>query len=63
MHRQNRGHAPEETRTRLEALGNARMRAQNARNGAGDNQLGVRLGEIRELARKLKTDHDLSCRW
>ena len=51
---------PEETLTQLEALGNEKMRTQNTRNGAGDNQFGVRLGEIRKLAKKIKTNHELA---
>ncbi|MFQ5629066.1 MAG: DNA alkylation repair protein [bacterium] len=49
-----------ETLKQLEALGNEKMRAQNTRNGAGDNQFGVRLGEIRKLAKKIKTNHELA---
>jgi 3-methyladenine DNA glycosylase AlkD len=49
-----------ETLAQLEALGNERMRSQNAKNGAGDNQFGVRLGDIRTLAKKTKTNHDLA---
>lgn len=45
--------------TRLKALGNERMRAQNRKNGADDDQFGVRLGDIRKVATKIKTDHDL----
>ena len=49
----------------LKALGNEKMRAQNAKNntfghGAGDNQFGVSLGDIRGLAKKIKTDHVLA---
>lgn len=44
----------------LQALGNDRMRAQNRKNGAGDNQFGVRLGDIRKVAKKAKTDHALA---
>jgi hypothetical protein len=43
----------------LKSLGNERMRAQNKKNGADDNQFGVRLGDIRKVAAKIKTDHDL----
>jgi 3-methyladenine DNA glycosylase AlkD len=43
----------------LKALGNEKMFAQNVKNGAGKNQFGVRLGDIRELANKLKTNHAL----
>jgi 3-methyladenine DNA glycosylase AlkD len=50
----------EETLTQLEALGNEKMRAQNTKNGAGDNQFGVRLGDIRKLAKKIKTNHELA---
>src|SRR5262245_24645922 len=51
---------------RLESLGNAGVRAQNAKSspffgdGAGDNQFGVALGDIRTLAKKIKTDHALA---
>jgi 3-methyladenine DNA glycosylase AlkD len=44
----------------LRALGNEKVRAQNARAGAGDNQFGVRLGDIRRLAKKIRTDHSLA---
>ena len=47
----------EETLTQLEALGTEKMRAQNAKNGASDNQFGVRRGDVRALAKKIKTDH------
>jgi 3-methyladenine DNA glycosylase AlkD len=44
----------------LEALGNEKMRAQNIRHGAGDNQFGVRMGDIRKLAAEIKIDHELA---
>lgn len=44
----------------LESLGNEKVRAQNRKNGAGDNQFGVRHGDIRKLAEKIKTDHRLA---
>ena len=44
----------------LQALGNEKVRAQNRRNGAGDNQFGVRLGDIRKLAKSLKLNHALA---
>ena len=50
----------QETLRQLEALGNERMRAQNRRHGAGDNQFGVRLGDLRKLAAKIKTHHELA---
>ncbi len=50
----------EETLTELEALGNDKMRAQNSKNGAGEKQFGVRLGDIRKLAKTIKADHELA---
>jgi 3-methyladenine DNA glycosylase AlkD len=49
-----------ETLKQLKALGNEKVRAQNAKSGAGDNQYGVSLGEIRTLAKKIRTDHELA---
>lgn len=43
----------------LEALGNDKVRAQNRRNGAGDKQFGVLLGDIRKIGARIKTDHEL----
>ena len=40
-----------ETLTQLEALGNEKMRAHNIKHGAGNNQFGVKLGDIRTLAK------------
>lgn len=51
---------PKQALKRLEALGNEKVRAQNAKNGAGDKQYGVRLGDIRTLAKEIKTDHELA---
>ncbi len=44
----------------LESLGEERVRAQNRRHGAGDKQFGVRLGDIRKLAEKIKSNDDLA---
>jgi len=49
----------------LKALGNDARRKHNAKVGpdgtaAPDNQFGVPLGDIRGIAKKLKTDHDLA---
>ena len=49
-----------ETLKHLKALGSAKVRAQNAKRGAGDNQFGVSLGDIRVLAKKIRTDHPLA---
>jgi len=55
----------EETLRQLESLGNAGVRAQNSKSGplgsgAGDNQFGVPRGDVRKLANKIKTDHELA---
>lgn len=44
----------------LESLGNERMRAHNKKHGADDNQFGVKLGDIRTVANKIKTNHQLA---
>lgn len=44
----------------LEARANAKVRTINHRNGAGDNQYGVKLGDIRKVAAVIKTDHTLA---
>ena len=49
-----------ETLTQLEALSNQKMRAHNSKHGAGDNQFGVKLGDIRTLAKKIRTNHPLA---
>ena len=49
-----------ETLKQLKALGTAKVRAQNAKSGAGDNQFGVSLGDIRVLAKKIRTNHELA---
>ena len=49
-----------ETLKQLKALGNEKMRALNRKNGAGDNQFGVSLGDIRGLAKKIRADHPLA---
>ena len=50
----------DETLKQLEALGNEKTRAHNTRYGAGDNQFGVKHGDIRGLAKKIKSDHELA---
>jgi len=44
----------------LKALSNEKMLAHNRKHGAGDNQYGVKLGDIRNLAAKIKKDHALA---
>src|SRR5262245_52242703 len=48
-----------ETLAQLKALGNEKVRAQNTKHGAGNNQFGVRHGDIRKLAAKIKANHAL----
>jgi len=43
----------------LERHGQAKVRAYNVRDGADDNQFGVKLGDIRTIARTIKADHEL----
>ncbi len=49
-----------ETLKQLKALGDEKTRAHNAKNGAGDNQFGVKHGDIRVLAKKIGSDHGLA---
>ncbi|MCG3197791.1 MAG: hypothetical protein GHCLOJNM_02282 [bacterium] len=49
-----------DTLKQLEALGDEKVRAHNRKHGAGDNQFGVRLGDIRKLAAKIKINHPLA---
>ena len=50
----------EEILAQLKALGNKKVRAHNKKNGAHDNQFGVRLGDIRNLAKQIKASHELA---
>ena len=43
----------------LKALSDERVLQRNAKNGAGDNQFGAPLGDIRKLAKEIKIDHEL----
>jgi len=44
----------------LEALGDEKVRAQNRKHGAPDNQYGVKLGDIRKVAAQLKGSEGLA---
>jgi hypothetical protein len=44
----------------LESLGDEKRRAHNRKNGAGKNQFGVQLGDIRKLAAKIKSGQQLA---
>jgi len=45
---------------RLESLGSVEVRARNARNDAGDNQFGVKMGDIRQIAKEIKLNPALA---
>jgi len=45
---------------RLKSLGDDARRAHNTKAGAPDNQFGVKLGDLRVIAKKIKTDHELA---
>lgn len=44
----------------LESLGNEKMRAMHTKNGATQAQFGVKMGDIRNVAKKIKLDHALA---
>jgi len=48
------------TLAKLESLGHEKVRALNRKRGAGDAQFGVRLGDVRKVAKEIKTDHELA---
>jgi 3-methyladenine DNA glycosylase AlkD len=49
-----------EVLAQLESLGDDARRKHNAKSGAPDNQFGVKLGDIRAIAKKIKADHELA---
>ena len=49
-----------ESLSTLESLGNEKTRTQNIKRGGHDNQFGVKLGDIRKIAKKIKTNHNLA---
>ena len=49
-----------EVLSQLEALSDERVIAHNRKNGATDNQFGVKMGDVRKLAKKIKTNHELA---
>ncbi|MBL7697953.1 MAG: DNA alkylation repair protein [Chitinophagaceae bacterium] len=50
----------EETLAKLKKLGSEKMRIQNKKAGADDNQFGVKMGDIRVIAKEIKTDNALA---
>ncbi|TBO40179.1 DNA alkylation repair protein [Pedobacter kyonggii] len=49
-----------ETLSKLESLGEEKVRAMHIKNGARENIFGVKMGDIRAIAKKIKTDHELA---
>jgi 3-methyladenine DNA glycosylase AlkD len=49
-----------ETLKQLKALGNEATRKHNTKYGAGDNQYGVKHGDLRVLAKKIKPNQELA---
>ena len=49
-----------EVLTKLKSLSNKTMIARNTKNGATKSQFGVKLGDIRAIATKIKKDHALA---
>lgn len=45
---------------RFKSLADDARRAHNTKSGAPDNQFGVKLGDIRTLGKKIKSDHELA---
>ena len=50
----------DEILAQLESLGDDARRAHNTKAGAPENQFGVKLGDIRAMAKKIRTDHELA---
>lgn len=44
----------------LQRLGNDQVRRMNTRHGAGENQFGVKMGDLRTVAKRIKSDHALA---
>jgi 3-methyladenine DNA glycosylase AlkD len=49
-----------EALAKLKSLGDEKVRKHNKKHGAGDNQFGVKLGDIRKLAEKIKVNNQLA---
>lgn len=49
----------EEVLRELQSLGDEKMRAIHTKSGATQAQFGVKMGDIRKVAKKIKSDHDL----
>lgn len=49
-----------ETLKELEGLSDDKTRKHNTKNGVGDNQFAVKLGDLRKVAKKIKINHELA---
>lgn len=54
------GNSLKDIMSKLEALGTEKQRLFNKKNGADDNQFGLKMGDIRNLAAPIKKDHALA---
>ncbi|AMV38412.1 DNA alkylation repair protein [Planctomyces sp. SH-PL62] len=52
----------DEILAQFESLGDDARRKHNRKAGAPDDQFGVKLGDLRAIAKKIKTDHELALR-
>ncbi len=50
----------EQTMQQLESLTDERTRKRHLKNGADENLFGVKLGDLRKVAKKIKTNHQLA---
>lgn len=50
----------QEILSQLKSMGNEKVRAHNLKFGSGENQYGVKMGDIRALAKKIKVNHKLA---
>ncbi|WP_316830132.1 DNA alkylation repair protein [Pedobacter aquatilis] len=50
----------QQTLATLESLADEKVRKQHLKNGARENLFGVKMGDIRTLAKKIKTNHPLA---
>lgn len=52
----------DEIKAELKALCNEKMRQIYAKQGAGEDHFGVKMGDLRILAKKIKPDQDLAAK-
>lgn len=50
----------EEILKRLKELGDVSVSTRNLKYGSGDDQFGVKMGDLRTIAKKIKSDHELA---